>query len=229
MTPPIHISMATPADIDAMATIISRAMAADLIDVFQFGTNYDKAMASKRALCHATFPASLQDADTRVFKASLQNDNYDGMVVAFASLTFNSGERPPKGEGGMAFPEGMDREFCGMYYGRMGEERWRVLEGRRHVAWSSLHVLPEYQRQGIGTALLAWGFEAFGLEREIVYIGTQMRGRNLYRRYGWVDVAFVDVDLSEWGGKLRGYGVHRSPIMLRQPGEFVRLEGVVNE
>ncbi|MCJ1433709.1 hypothetical protein MMC27_003073 [Xylographa pallens] len=216
--------MATPADTDAIATIISRAMAADLLDVFQFGPDPDKAMATKRALCRATLPARLQDPDTRVFVARLLDDD---AVVAFASLSFCGGERPVEAEGG--FPEGMDAAFCGMYYARMGEARWGVVEGRRHVAWSALHVLPEYQRQGIGTALLQWGFEAFGLEREVVYIGTQMRGRNLYRRYGWVDVGFVDVDLREWGGKLRGFGVHRSPVMLRQPGGWGRVEGVVDE
>ncbi|MCJ1285559.1 hypothetical protein MMC26_004900 [Xylographa opegraphella] len=260
MTPPIHISMATPSDMDAIATTISRAMAADLIDVFQFGTNHERAMATKRALCRATYPASLQDPATRVFKATLRNDEGDGpVVVAFASLTFYSGERPPQlppsNGGERGFPEGMDAAFCGMYYARMAEARWGAVEGRRHVegevvlpscftfavpaslttrppsfpAWSALHVLPEYQRQGIGTALLAWGFETFGLERELVYIGTQMRGRNLYRRYGWVDAGFVDVDLREWGGQLRGYGIHRSPVLLREPGRFVRVEGVVDE
>ena len=90
-------------------------------------------------------------------------------------------------------------------------------------------MLPEYQRLGLGSALLEWGFRSFGLETETVYIGTQMRGRNLYRKYGWEDVDYVDIDLSEWGGKLRGYGVHRSPIMLRRPGRFVRIDGFVNE
>ncbi|MCJ1472986.1 hypothetical protein MMC13_001635, partial [Lambiella insularis] len=95
--------------------------------------------------------------------------------------------------------------------------------------WGSLHVLPEYQRMGIGSALLEWGFQQFNLEKEKVWLGTQMRGRNLYRRYGWEDVDHVDIDLSDWGGKYRGYGIHRSPLMLRQPGRFQRVEGIANE
>ena len=81
----------------------------------------------------------------------------------------------------------------------------------------------------MGSALLRWGFEKFDLEMEKIWIQTQMRGRNVYRRYGWVDVENLDVDLSEWGGKMRGFGMHRSPCMLRQPGKFERIEGIVNE
>ena len=131
MSPPIHITMATIADLEAIATIISRAMAADLIDVFQFGDNYEKAMQSKRNLCRATFPASLADPNTRIFKASLKDG---GMMVAFASLTFHSGERPaPAGGDGGGFPPGMDPKFCGMYYAAIGEARWKHLEGKKHV------------------------------------------------------------------------------------------------
>lgn len=88
---------------------------------------------------------------------------------------------------------------------------------------------PEYQKQGIGTALLRWGFKEFDLEKEKVWIQTQMRGRNVYRRYGWEEVDHLNIDLSEWGGKLRGFGVHRSPCMLRQPGPFEKIDGIVDE
>ena len=42
---------------------------------------------------------------------------------------------------------------------------------------------------------------------------------------------YLDVDFSEprWGaGKLRGFGVHRSPFMVRELGEWRRVE-VENE
>jgi hypothetical protein len=77
--------------------------------------------------------------------------------------------------------------------------------------------------------LLRWGFKQYGLEKEKVWLNTQMHGRNIYRRFGWVDVEFFDVDLVEWGGKYRGFGIHRTPLMLRQPGEFRKIEGIVDE
>ena len=94
------------------------------------------------------------------------------------------------------------------------------------LVWNSLHVHPKYQKQGIGTALLRWGFEQFDLEKEKIWIQTQMRGRNVYRKFGWVDVENFDIDLSRWGGEMRGYGMHRSPSMLRHPGKFERIDGV---
>ena len=92
-----------------------------------------------------------------------------------------------------------------------------------------MFVKPEYQKQGIGTALLRWGFNEFDLEKETVWLNTQMRGRNVYRRYGWESVEHLDIDLSEWGGKLRGFGIHRSHSMLRKPGIFTKIEGIMDE
>ena len=103
------------------------------------------------------------------------------------------------------------------------------LSGLTCIVWNSLHVLPQYQRQGIGSGLLRWGFEEFDLEKEKVWLQTQMRGRNVYRRYGWVDVDYLDIDLSRWGGEMRGWGMHRSPCMLRAPGSFIKIEGTVDE
>jgi GNAT superfamily N-acetyltransferase len=114
-------------------------------------------------------------------------------------------------------------EACCTYSGSSD----KLTEGR--AVWQSLFVKPEWQRRGIGSALLRWGFAEFGLEKQLVWLTTQMRGRNIYRKYGWVDVEYVDVDLSEWGGRYRGFGIHRSPLMLRQPGELKEIEGIVEE
>ena len=47
-----------------------------------------------------------------------------------------------KGKGG--FPEGMDAAFCGMYYGRMEEARWGVVEGKRHVGMLVSQILGRF-------------------------------------------------------------------------------------
>lgn len=122
----VQITMATEADVEDIATIISRAMAADLINFFQFGDNYDKAMEIKRTFCRNTFPNSLQDPQNRIFKASLLEN---AKVVAFASLRFQTGEAPAAPEGSSSgFPEGMNQEFCKIYYEAMGEKK------RQHLA-----------------------------------------------------------------------------------------------
>jgi hypothetical protein len=54
-------------------------------------------------------------------------------------------------------------------------------------------------------------------------------GRNVYRRYDWADVDCVDVDMVESGGRHRGFGVHKSPALLRQPGEWKKIDGLIDE
>jgi hypothetical protein len=45
--------------------------------------------------------------------------------------------------------------------------------------------------------------------------------RELYLSHGWEDVGFVDIDLSEWRGRNRGYGWYRSEAMIRKPRRLV--------
>lgn len=77
--------------------------------------------------------------------------------------------------------------------------------------------------------MLRWAFAEYGLEEKLVWLATMMDGRNYWRRYGWKDVDCVEVDLAEWGGKDRGFGLHKSPMMLRQPGKLVKIEDITNE
>ena len=70
-------------------------------------------------------------------------------------------------------------------------------ESRGLQVWDSLFVKPKHQSRGIGTELLRYGFAEFGLEKETIWLSTQMRGRNVYRKYGWEDVENIDIDMSE--------------------------------
>ena len=82
----------------------------------------------------------------------------------------------------------------------------------------SLYVRPSAQRQGIGTKLLEWAFEQYNLTLEKVFVQTLMDSEGFYEKFGWEQVDYKDVDLSEWGGKNKGFGILRSPQLLRQPG-----------
>lgn len=86
------------------------------------------------------------------------------------------------------------------------------------TVWSSLMVHPSHQRHGIGSALLLHGFNTLGADKVPIWLITQMRGRNLYARFGFEDVDVLDVDFAEYMGPWRGYGVHRNICMVRQPG-----------
>ena len=47
-----------------------------------------------------------------------------------------------------------------------------------------------------------------------------MGAQGMYMRYGWVVADATVIDLAVWGGELRGFGWHRSPQMIRQPGSL---------
>ena len=79
-------------------------------------------------------------------------------------------------------------------------------------------VLPDYQRKGIGSALFKHGFENLEADKLPIWIVTQMRGREMYNKFGFEDVDVLDIDYSEYAGPYRGFGVHRSICMIRQPG-----------
>jgi len=79
-------------------------------------------------------------------------------------------------------------------------------------------VLPSYQMQGIGRALLQYGLYNLGADEVPVWIGTQARGRDMYLKFEFEDVGHLDVDLAEYMGPHKGFGLHRNYCMIRWPG-----------
>ena len=71
---------------------------------------------------------------------------------------------------------------------------------------------------GIGTALMRHGFDELAAGGLPIWLVTQVRGRHMYQTLGFEDVDVVDVDFSEFMGRHKGFGVHRTVCMLRQPG-----------
>lgn len=71
---------------------------------------------------------------------------------------------------------------------------------------------------GIGSALFRHAFETLGADEVPIWLVTQMRGRQMYLKFGFEDVDVLDVDFSEYTGPYRGFGLHRSICMVRQPG-----------
>ena len=57
----------------------------------------------------------------------------------------------------------------------------------------------------------------YSLQRELCFLQTLASSEGFYAKLGWRTEDSTDVDLSEWGGKDRGYGLHKAPQMLRHP------------
>ena len=85
-------------------------------------------------------------------------------------------------------------------------------------------VLPAHQRMGIGSAMLKHGLEELGADKVAVWLITQMNGHALYEKFGFEKVESIDVDLSEYTGPYRGFGVYRNICMVRRPGGLLGSE-----
>ena len=78
-------------------------------------------------------------------------------------------------------------------------------------------VLPSHQRRGIGSAIIEFALESLELDRLPIWLYAQPDGHNLYQKLGWKDVENVEMQLAEWAGKGKGYGLHRTVCMIREP------------
>ena len=83
--------------------------------------------------------------------------------------------------------------------------------------WSTLMVLPAYQNLGIGSAIIRWALSNLHLDSMPTWLCAQPDGYSLYKKFGWRDIEAVDIDLSTWAGPNKGYGMHRTVCMLRDP------------
>jgi ribosomal protein S18 acetylase RimI-like enzyme len=78
-------------------------------------------------------------------------------------------------------------------------------------------VHPTRQNQGIGRKIVEFLDKEYGIDKALVVLQTNATAEDFYKKLGWETVNSTDIDLSEWAGKGRGYGVHRSPQMVRYP------------
>jgi len=80
-----------------------------------------------------------------------------------------------------------------------------------------LYVRAGWQGHRIGKHLVEYLYSKYELDNELVIVQTRAMSEGFYAKLGWITADSTDIDLSEWGGKGRGYGLHRSPQMLRYP------------
>lgn len=76
-----------------------------------------------------------------------------------------------------------------------------------------LATSPNYQGQGVGTALLKWGMEKADALQARIYLEATPEGLPLYIKYGWKEVEVVTIDFSQ----LNSHGQESFVIMMRDP------------
>ncbi|RAK76353.1 GNAT family N-acetyltransferase [Aspergillus fijiensis CBS 313.89] len=83
---------------------------------------------------------------------------------------------------------------------RHREEDMRGVEGGYYYL-SILGTNPAYRSQGLGSRLLAWGFERARAEGRQIYLCASREGRPLYVKRGFVRVSEGEVVVEEGGGR----------------------------
>lgn len=236
----ISVANATIDDLPNLAHIMPLAMQIDPISNFLFPNQiYD--LSAPREFILRVYKQAFSEPTSNFFKATCKSTE---QIVAFAVVRIDDGGELQKSpsKGPPPIPDAMDEQFAMMYLGGLMQKKKRHMAGRKHAGkprlrpiikpaststtthhliaavWNSLYVLPAYQRQGIGSMLIRYGLENLPLDELPIWLCTQMRGRNLYLKFGWEDVDCIDVDLGELAGPNNGYGMHRSPCMVRPPG-----------
>jgi hypothetical protein len=173
------------------------------------------------------------------FKAVLRGS---GKVVGFASLDHDTISSEKSRDDRSCHSLGVDSNIGMVHQEQMQEIRVKYLDGQEYVSmlrWltdaifsfkraqqaelllvlSGPIVLPEFKT--VELDIMKWAFDHFRLEKQYVWVQVGLDERELYLTHSWEQVGFVDIDLSEWRGRNRGYGTYRTYGMVRKPGPFV--------
>jgi GNAT superfamily N-acetyltransferase len=151
------------------------------------------------------------DPNTRYLKAALP----DGTIIGMAKwyLFLDPPARPDPWA--MEFAPNAHVELGRYFFGAVNAARDAKLGGKRHMLMATLVVLPEYQRMGVGHELLRWGLAKADEEQVECWIDASPAGLGLYKKFGWVEVGHLDLDLKDWrGGESK---VSRTVHLVRPP------------
>jgi len=86
------------------------------------------------------------------------------------------------------------------------------------LVWNNVEILPRYRDKGITSQLIQRALEDYGLSEHYIWCSASIDEMQAFEDHGWQEVGFVDIDLSEIKGKNRGYGIHKTCGMVRNPG-----------
>ena len=247
----VDIIPATEMDFPTLAHIAATAMAVDFIHRVMYESNNPLDTSPQEHTIQAELDRSAKNPQAHIFKAVLKSS---GETVGYGMFRFDDGDSQAVGGPAMtSFPPGVNTDLLGRMSKAFRAAHSTHMGGKRHMCksycltlrplrlactaficyiheanyvlgWTSLMVLPAWQRKGIGSAMFQYGFKELEADQLPIWLITQMRGRAMYQKFGFEDVGVLDIDFGEYIGSYRGFGVYRSVCMVRQPSEVLRSE-----
>ena len=80
-------------------------------------------------------------------------------------------------------------------------------------------VHPDYQRKGIGSALLRHGLEDLDMKTQTIDVYAAYFAHKLYAKFGWKAIGELEADLNDWMGNNVGFGRYKHVLMVREPAD----------
>lgn len=220
----IQISLATDIDFKPLATVALEAQNNDLYQRLLFnrvdpGSSQDEINEFELIIWSA-----INSDNGRVWKATSHRKRRDAPLGVCAIYFMGA-----KSEMGIYGEEcyrykgkSMNVELLKFRHKELERLRWKHLKGEKNVIWHQYSVHPSYNSTELCSSMIRWGFEHYGLAHETIWLETTEP--ELFLAYGWEQVDVLDMDLRKWGGEYKGYGTHRTYILVRKPGALTRKE-----
>ncbi|CAF9926898.1 MAG: hypothetical protein GOMPHAMPRED_004257 [Gomphillus americanus] len=244
----LRISEAGEGDLEDMSIVMSDAFEPDLQNRLRYGPRRTEAVKKERELMVTNLRAQLLHPPSRfhIIKAVATAGPLSGRMVGWSLFRWSHGDKPNRPPTMPPDSEKGETDFT-MYLWRECNEKYVQLMGdRKHVGrpiplllsyfytakvnistsvLSSMYVLPEAQRSGVGSKLLQWAFQQYDLAKEEIFVQSVHASEGFYQKFGWVTKSSTEIDLSDWAGKNQGWGLYRSPQLIRTPQTLGRLDG----
>ncbi|KAL8928833.1 MAG: hypothetical protein Q9208_001611 [Pyrenodesmia sp. 3 TL-2023] len=123
-------------------------------------------------------------------------------------------------------PDVPDKDTCVELFNdwlpELVKKRHRYLVEAQTLVLDDLWVLPEYQRQGVGTIFLGCLIN-YADERGLpCYLESTPLALPMYRAHGFQEVDKTEINLAKWR---EGYGVYKSAVLYRDAGKSPEHQG----
>lgn len=143
----------------------------------------------------------------------------DGKIIGAAMVQ----SKPPIGDPSRwgLFASVQNQDFFKSFFPQSKSIIQKRFSNRRPAGWNTLAVHPEYQRCGVGSALLRYGLIDLNMRSETVLVNSLFPVQDLYKKFGWEVIGEIEADLSDWAGKNVGFGPYKNVIMAREPSDTV--------